>query len=424
MLRNESLFLEDALNRRKQPWIGGVRMATPLAQGTLTWLAFFVGVGLVGWLCIGHYSRRARVEGSLVPVAGVIDVSTRTPSTVSRIYVQEGGIVEKGQALFELSGERSSEMLGETGSLVTSQLRGQQARLRSDIEQEHRLSLTQESGLRAQQRMLQAQLGQFDAQLSITRKQVDSYTALLEKIRPLTAKGFVSQLQIQEQEAQTMEAQAQVKSLIRQRFATAQQLVQVDDQLAQLPLTTEQKTSELRGQLSQAEQSVLQNEADRLTVLSSPADGVVSSVVVKQGQTVAPSQIMASIIPRDSMLHAELLVPSSAIGFLREKLPVAIHYQAFPYQKFGVALGAVERVTHSALTPSEITMLKGEKAPDEALYRVDVTVPSQFVEAYGKNEALRAGMVVDADLILDRRRLIEWVFEPLYGMRSEKAVGP
>jgi membrane fusion protein len=420
----EPIFLDDALKHQKQPWIGSVRVATPLGQGVLTGFATLAGLLVIVWLCLGHYSRRARVQGSLVPVGGVIELAARSPSTVARVLVQEGDHVRAGQPLFELSGERSSEALGDTGSLVTVQLRAQQARLRADVEETRRLEKTQGDGLRAQQEMLKAQLGQFDAQLDIVHRQVESYTALLDKIRPLTAKGFVSQLQIQEQEAQTMEAQAQVKSLVRQRYATNQQLGQVTDQLSQLPMTTEAKVSELRGQLSQAEQSVLQNEADRLTVVPAPTNGVVASVTVKPGQTVSPAQVMGAVIPANSKLHAELMVPSSAVGFVRQHLPVALHYQAFPYQKFGVALGSVERVTHNALTPSEITMIKGEKAPDEALYRVDVTLPSQEVAAYGHSEGLRAGMAVDADLILDRRRLIEWILEPLYGMRSEKAVAP
>lgn len=421
MQGNEPIFLEEAINHRKQPWIGTVRVATPLGQGLLTGFAVLAGVLVIVWLCLGHYSRRTRVQGSLVPLSGVIELAARTPSTVTRVLVREGDGVRTGQPLFELSGERSSEALGDTGSLVTAQLRAQQARLRADIEETLQLERTQGDGLRAQQEMLRAQLGQFDAQLDIMHKQVESYTALLEKIRPLTAKGFVSQLQIQEQEAQTMEAQAQVKSLVRQRYATNQQLGQVTDQLAELPMTTAAKVSDLRGQLSQAEQSVLQNEADRLTVVRAPSNGVVASVTVKPGQTVSPAQVLGAVIPANSELHAELMVPSSAVGFIHEHVPVALHYQAFPYQKFGVALGSVERVTHNALTPSEITMIKGEKAPDEALYRVDVTLPSQVVEAYGRSEELRAGMTVDADLILDRRRLIEWILEPIYGTHSEKA---
>jgi membrane fusion protein len=50
------------------------------------------------------------------------------------------------------------------------------------------------------------------------------------------------------------------------------------------------------------------------------------------------------------------------------------------------------------------------------LYRVLVKLRNQDIQAYGKQQALLPGMSVDADLLLDHRRMIQWIFEPLYGM--------
>jgi membrane fusion protein len=35
------------------------------------------------------------------------------------------------------------------------------------------------------------------------------------------------------------------------------------------------------------------------------------------------------------------------------------------------------------------------------------------VQAYGQSLALQSGMVLDANIWVDRRRLIEWVVDPL-----------
>lgn len=50
------------------------------------------------------------------------------------------------------------------------------------------------------------------------------------------------------------------------------------------------------------------------------------------------------------------------------------------------------------------------------MYRVEVQLAAQTIEAYGRPAALKAGMMLDADLLLDQRRMVEWIFEPLYGM--------
>ena len=54
-------------------------------------------------------------------------------------------------------------------------------------------------------------------------------------------------------------------------------------------------------------------------------------------------------------------------------------------------------------------------------YRVTVRLESQTVRAYGKDEPLLPGMQVDADIMGERRRLYEWLLEPLQSVRSAGA---
>ncbi|EQD59012.1 secretion protein HlyD family protein, partial [mine drainage metagenome] len=112
--------------------------------------------------------------------------------------------------------------------------------------------------------------------------------------------------------------------------------------------------------------------------------------------------------------EAQLLVPSQAIGFVRSGQRVVLRYQAFPYQKFGLHEGIVTQVSRSALSPQEVSGLMGQQVT-VPLYRVMVRLDQQTVNAYGKPVGLLPGMTLQADILLDRRRLIDWVLEPLYG---------
>ena len=95
-----------------------------------------------------------------------------------------------------------------------------------------------------------------------------------------------------------------------------------------------------------------------------------------------------------------------------------LRYQAFPYQKFGHHAGQVLQVSR---TPLQATELAGLPLPEamkgaasaEPLYRITVALDAQAVKAYGQPQPLAAGMQLEADVLLDRRRLIEWIFEPL-----------
>lgn len=137
---------------------------------------------------------------------------------------------------------------------------------------------------------------------------------------------------------------------------------------------------------------------------------------------VGAGQSLLSILPAGSALQAQLLVPSRAIGFIEPGSRVVMRYQAFAYQKFGQQYGRVADISRSALTPAEVEALVGQQ-PREPVYRVKVTLDSQRVLAYGHPEPVRPGMALDADILMERRRLIEWVFEPLYGAVHRLAGG-
>jgi membrane fusion protein len=89
---------------------------------------------------------------------------------------------------------------------------------------------------------------------------------------------------------------------------------------------------------------------------------------------------------------------------------VLLRYQAYPYQKFGHHVGQVVRISRSALTPERGAASAGA----EPFYRVLVSLARQTVTAYGEEEPLRPGMVLEADILGEHRRLVEWVLEPLY----------
>ena len=128
---------------------------------------------------------------------------------------------------------------------------------------------------------------------------------------------------------------------------------------------------------------------------------------------------MASLLPAGAKLQAQLFAPSSAIGFLRPDQKVQLRYQAFPYQKFGHQSGAVVQVSRSPLQATELAGLPLQAAAGgsaEPLYRITVRLDQQSVAAYGQAQALSPGMQLEADVLLDKRRLIEWLFEPVLGI--------
>ena len=99
-----------------------------------------------------------------------------------------------------------------------------------------------------------------------------------------------------------------------------------------------------------------------------------------------------------------------------------LRYAAYPYQKFGMGEGVVDAIEKSPYAPQELptqvvaTLGPGALQGGESVYRIVVALDAQTIDTYGQRQALRPGMVFEADVIQDRRRLYEWLLEPIYGL--------
>ena len=128
-----------------------------------------------------------------------------------------------------------------------------------------------------------------------------------------------------------------------------------------------------------------------------------------------PGTPLATLIPANATLEAHLYSPSRSIGFVHQGQDVLLRYLAYPHQKFGMHKASVVAVSKNPLLPSELGFTPSDGLR-EPVYRIRVALESQAVPAYGNLERLQAGMQVEADILLDRRLLIEWIFETLLSL--------
>lgn len=414
---SQGLFRQEVLDAKRGEWLGSIVVATPLSRWVWTALVASLATTLLAFLAFGHYTRRESVSGQLVPSAGLINLAAINRGSVTRVWVRDGQSVRKGDPLIEISSDLDSAALGDTHALVGRQLDLQQQRLQEDLGNGQQQARQQAAALQAKIALLKAQQGELDGQLGLQKNQVASARSLLARIEPLASKGYVSVFQIEQQKSALLEAETQYKTLVRQALELHQAIDAAEAQLAQLPLDASTQRSAIERQLADVRQSMAQNELQRATVLRAPRDGTISAVLAKEGQIVTAGQSLLSELPAGSLLQAQLLVPSRAIGFIAPGSRVVLRYQAFPYQKFGQRYGEITDISRSALSPSEISALIGQAVQQtEPLYRVQVALDSQHVMAYGKAEPVKPGMALDADILMERRSLIEWMFEPLYGL--------
>nr|WP_247876750.1 HlyD family efflux transporter periplasmic adaptor subunit [Ochrobactrum sp. CM-21-5] len=217
-----------------------------------------------------------------------------------------------------------------------------------------------------------------------------------------------------------MQNRQELESLRRQRVQLEGTAAEIRSRLDGFDSSAAIALGELRQRIATLKEQLAQAEARRAIVVAAPANGTVAAVLAHSGQLVATGTPLISLLPTGEKMEIHLLADSKAIGFIREGAHVLLRYTAFPYQKFGQYGGRVTKVSHVTLRPTETDAdaLAAQPQPSQAQYRITVQPDQPNVMAYGIAEPLRAGMGVEADLLLDTRPLYQWLLEPLYSLRG------
>ena len=413
-----SLFRAEVIEGRRQGWLGSIQLIRPVPLLVLTGLVAITAILVAIYFSLGEYTRKARVTGYLVPDLGVIRLLAPQAATVLERHVVEGQAVRQGELLFVLSLDRST-MSGETQAAVQASLSARERSLQAASQQKLRLQEAQRLALDQQLLDMRHELSQMAAEAALHRQRLTLARQAEERLESLRKDNFVSAAQVQTKAEEVLGLRAQLQSLERQQAAHRREIDTLEAQRRELPLHAEARQGEIDRDLAALAQASAENEALRRIVVRAPSDGTVSAVLAEPGQSVSSTLPLASLVPSGALMQAHLFAPSSAMGFVRADQVVQLRYQAYPYQKFGHQGGRVLEVSRTPLQPNEMSGLALPATHGEPLYRITVALDRQAVQAYGRAQALSPGMQLEADVLLDRRRLIEWIFEPLLSVAGK-----
>jgi len=411
---SEELFRREVLDARCTSWLGAISLAQPLALWILAVAGILCAVAVAAFGIWGEYTRRSVVTGQLVPDLGLSTVMAPTSGIIARIFPEEGQQVQVEEALALVQVPRAMA----SGRDALAVLRKGLHERRESLEQLARSQLAQlaaqEAGLARQLSGARQELAQIEREIASRREQVQLGNETAERYRRVAGQKYVSQVQLNQQQQAVLELINAQQALERQAISLRRNVDQLEQALRELPAQRGVLQATARRDLATLEQERVQQEASSELLIKAPVAGLVASRLLEPGQSVQAGQPLMNLLPRGSKLQAKLWVPSRAIGFIEPGDRVLLRYQAYPFQKFGHHAGRILRISRSAVSGSTV-----DGQANEHYYRVLVTLDQQDILAYGKPEPLRPGMTLEADILGERRKLYEWVLEPLYSLRGK-----
>lgn len=416
------LFRPESLQSRAQAWLGRpvVISRIPIIAFATFSIVFVVAIAL--FVTFADYTRRVRVSGIILPHDGLTRVAAPQSGWITDLRVEEGEQVRRGDVLYTLSIDVTTA-LGATQGAVSDILAHKRTELTQMLERDTRMRALDKQATKARLSDLQRELPQIDEQLRLLEATVSEFSDFAERQKDLMERGIAVSAEYEQRLRAFYAERAQLPALSREKVQAESRLNDLQAELAAFDLQSEAQAADIRRQILDIDQQISESEARREVAVTAPRDGTVTGIITLAGQTVTAGTPLLTIVPDNRPLVAQLLAPGSAIGFLREGMPVLLRYQAFPYQKFGQYPGEVTVISRANLGPEGIGELRGDSQDAPVLYRVTVQPQQPYVNAYGRTEELQAGMEVEAHLLVETRPLYQWVLEPIYGLRGAVSGG-
>lgn len=403
---------------------------SPLGRAVF-WLIVTTIIFFTLWTCLGEIDVVvSSVTAKVIPDGQVKMLQPLETGVISKICVKEGEYVKKNQVLMEIDPSSvQPEIDSLRQNLRYTEIEGQ--RLKASVNghtfnpsaqggdsaalaTQKQLFVASRASLGNQLTAKQEELKKVEAQISATLAEQSEKQKLLSvsKVKEQRMRSVLDIVAREEYEKVTNEI-VSYENDIRQAECRLGELDHAQREIHQeiQHIQEEFRTSNLReladrekqsADLSSKLQQSIFKGAQQLIV--SPVDGYVDTIFFHTvGGVVPTAQNLISIVPVNTPLVIKATIPSRDVGFVEEKMPVAIKVDTFEFQKYGMFDGKVKLVSHDSREDEKLG----------TVYDIYVTPLTSHIMVEGEPRKLSPGMSVVAEVKVGKRRIIEFFVYPL-----------
>jgi membrane fusion protein len=352
----------------------------------------------------------------LVPMLGTDPVRAPRKGQVAAVHALEGQIVERGAPLFVVQSEPLGDRLGELATLQ-AQLRGSEGALRN-------LETAYADARRADERqrgILRSRLTSLERSVELARERArlaaqlaDSYRAGYERNELSLAEFTPAQLDAQKLAEELLRLESEREETVAGIEKLGHEMDSRATAHREARRALEEERERMRIRIATLEQDFTQSADGRLQIVAPCAGTVLRLRVNTTGAVVQEGDILSEMACSGQQLQAELSVPQGAVARVREGQGVKMLYDAFPYQRYGVRHGRVRWVS-----PAGIGNPDGSQS-----FMALVDLEDSGIAVDGQLRPYLPGMAGEVRVIVGRRSLVSYAFEPLRQLRESMADAP
>lgn len=417
---NSSLFRQEVLHEKQRSHMGQVLIHQPANYVWIVLVAVLLVILVIAFVFFGIHTQKVRAPGILVPNQGVLRILAPVQGQVVEVKVREGQFVNAGDPLFTVSDERVSSV-GELQNLLAETLALRESLIKQDKEQAQVRFARQKKLLALRLSSMELEKSQFDVEIDLLERREGLAEKSLNRLRVLHDQRHVAEFELQNAEAELLVLASQKQSLIRSQSSLENNRLELIAQRQDQEEQYQRQMTDAEQRLALLQQEIAENTVRSKQIIQAPFSRKVTGLNIQAGQQVTINTLMASLVPQNSKLQADLYITPSQVGFIAIDQNVSLRYTAYPYQKFGMAQGRIMNIASSPYSLQELpthiasilqnTVVTQNQAQN--FYKVTVAINSQH---HGHSQPLLPGMQLEADIKQDTRRIYEWILDPIYSV--------
>ncbi len=411
-----SLFRTEVSDKKRdENFFGDVVLIRPVSFSIYTslFVLFIISLGL--FLFFGKYASKETVLGVVSPQSGLVKVYAPQRGIVLSRHVSEGDNIQKGDIIYNVTTERHLGGGQEVQAFVAEETEKSIQIIERQIEEQTKLSKLRTTDLQNQLKYTRQEINSIKKEIVLHEERVILYGKDVVRLEKISDKKFIPKTEYNKSYQIHLDSQVALEQLRRSLTTNQNRKLQFTTELKKIPVELAQNILSYEKSLSELRQRLAEIRSNQSYTVIAPASGRVTSLIYKQGDTIKPESPLLTILPSNIDLKAILYVPTRASGFLETGQEVKIKFDAFPYQKFGLYGGVVDQISKNIMIPGEVLLPVDVKEP---VYKIYVTLNKQTVTAFGREQHLQVGMLLQGDIVRHRSRIIDWVLEPLYSLKG------
>ncbi len=388
----------------------------------------------ITWMNLAKIDMVVRGNGKLVPSQQVQVVQSLEGGVISEILAHEGDVVDINQPLVKISDIAFSSSF-EENQLQYLKLRTDMLRLRAEADgsdfkddeqilkeapelmrSARRLYETRQQQLQETQQILEEQVYQLESELieaQAKRRQLKrSLSLILEEIdlkEPLVEKGLVGQVEFLQLKQRENEMKGEIEAVELSSPRIRSTIEEGKRKIKQSRLSFRNEARELLNDAAAESSRITETQQalrDRVqrAIVRSPVKGTVTRLHINTlGGVIAAGGPIMEIVPYGDALNVEVRIKPADIANISTKMLARLKFSAYDFAVHGSLDGEVNFVSADTITDEE----------GESYYVVRIRPVRTYLGHKTQPLPIRVGMTVEADIITDKKSILNYLLKPI-----------